>query len=227
MRSLIGFIIVMKIRLISLLFWRLEVKWINSSVPDDIWDRARILVLMNHTSLYEPLYAPVLPIKFTWHFISRMVAPAAEKTLQRPIVGTFWKLMVPKALTITRKRDDTWTQFMNQISDDSIIVIAPEGRMKRPNGLDLHGNPMTIRGGIADILEQTQTGYMILFYSGGLHHVQAPGETFPRPFKKLKMNLEWIDISEYKKQFPTASKDFKTAVIADLQHRLENNCPSC
>lgn len=226
MRALIGFTIVMMIRTLSLLFWRLEWKWINPPKnPDEVWKRGKVMVLMNHTSLYEPLFCPVMPIGFTWQFISRMAAPAADQTLNRPIVGTFWKLMIPRVTSISRKRDDTWAAFMEQIAHDSMIVIAPEGRMKRPNGLDKHGNKMTVKGGIADILSRPLEGTMVLFYSGGLHHVQAPGEIFPRPFKTIKMNLEWLDIQEYKKQFSNDPVVFREQVIADLQQRLEANCP--
>lgn len=225
-RPLIGFTIVMFIRLVSKMFWRLEWKWINPPVDEkDVWTRGKVMVLMNHTSLYEPLFSPVMPVKFTWNFISRMAAPAADDTLNRPIVGAFWKLMIPRATAISRKRDDTWSLFMDQIAHDSMIVIAPEGRMKRPNGLDKHGNKMTIKSGIVDILSRELSGTMVLFYSGGLHHVQAPGETFPRPFQKIKMNLEWFDIQEYKKRFSADPVVFKEQVLADLQERLEKNCP--
>ena len=81
-----------------------------------------------------------------------MAAPGADKTLDRPLVGTLYKLMSPGITSITRKRDDTWEQFVHSISPDSIIVIAPEGRMKRKNGLDLDGNKMTVRSGVADLL---------------------------------------------------------------------------
>jgi hypothetical protein len=47
-----------------------------------------------------------------------------------------------------------------------------------------------VRGGIADILEAIPSGRMLLAYSGGLHHVQAPGEHVPRPFRTLYLNLE-------------------------------------
>ena len=142
MRSVVGFIIVMVIRVISKVFWPLEWKWTNPAPPYDVWQRARVCALMNHTSLYEPLYGQILPIPFAWRFISKMVAPAADKTFNRPLVGTFWKLMIPGASSITRKRDDTWSSFMNQVHPDAITVIAPEGRMKRLNGLDNKGNPI-------------------------------------------------------------------------------------
>ena len=133
--------------------------------------------------------------------------------------------MIPHARGISRKRDDTWAAFMEDIRPDSVVVIAPEGRMKRENGLDKNGKPMTVRGGIADIISALDSGKMMLFYSGGLHHVQAPGQHLPRLFKTLKCNMEMVDIADYKKQFPTESKAFKAAVVADFQRRLETNCP--
>jgi hypothetical protein len=226
MRSVLGFIIVMIIRAVSMTFWRLEWKWINPPPPYDLWRNTRVCALMNHTSLYEPIFCPIMTIPFTWRFISKMVAPAADKTFDRPLVGTFWKLMIPGASSITRKRDETWSSFISQVNHDSVTVIAPEGRMKRLNGLDNQGRPMTIRGGIADILDKTHVGYLVFFYSGGLHHVQAPGQLLPRPFKTIKMNLEWVDIPTYKAQFPKEPKAFKAAVVADLQRRLEMNCPT-
>jgi hypothetical protein len=227
MRSLIGFLIVMSIRCISIIFWKLEWKWINPPEDaDKIWKRGKVMVLMNHTSLYEPLFCPIMPVGFTWQFISKMAAPAADKTLNRPIVGTFWKMMIPRVTAISRKRDDTWVSFMEQIAHDSMIVIAPEGRMKRPNGLDKNGHPMTIKGGIVDILLRPLEGTMVLFYSGGLHHVQAPGQIFPRPFQTIKMNLEWFDINEYKSRFSNDPETFRNEMLADLQERLEKNCPT-
>ena len=65
-----------------------------------------------------------------------------------------------------------------------MVIILPEGRMKRENGLDLHGNPMNVRGGIADILLAMKQGRMLIAYSGGLHHVQFPGGV-PRIFKTV------------------------------------------
>ena len=46
--------------------------------------------------------------------------------------------------------------------------------MKRANGMDLEGMPMTIRGGVADLLMAIPGGRMLIAYSGGLHHVQVP-----------------------------------------------------
>lgn len=224
MRSLIGFILVLFIRTFSKIFYRLEVKWLTPFEPS-VWDQTRMVVLLNHTSLYEPLFSQALPLKFLWRFISKMVAPAADKTFNRPLVGTFWKIMIPNASTITRKRDESWSHFLKRIEEKSLIVIAPEGRMKRLTGLDSEGKPMTVRGGIADIIEVLDYGQILVGYSGGLHHVQAPGEHFPRLFKTIKMNFEAIDIVAFKKEMPAESRAFKLKVVESFQKRLEANCP--
>ncbi len=226
MRSLIGFLIVASIKVLSHMLWRLELSWAGPRAPRDLWERVRVVVLLNHTSLYEPIFSQIFPFRFVWRFVHKMAAPAASKTLERPIVGFFWKLMIPHASSISRKRDATWSQFMDEIEEDSVIVIAPEGRMKRPNGLDKDGKPMTVRGGIADILEKLDSGLMLVGHSGGLHHVQAPGELLPRPFRTIKLRLEVLDIAEYKKTLPRDPREFKVAVVQDFQRRLDQGPPA-
>lgn len=224
MRSLFAFLIVTVIRTFSFIFYRTEVKHLSPIARAD-WDEVRLAVLMNHTSLYEPLFSVVMPWRFMWRFLAKMAAPAADSTLNRPIVGRFWRLMIPHASSITRKRDDSWVEFMQQIQPDSLVVIAPEGRMKRPGGLDKDGKPMTVRGGIADILAALDSGKILMCYSGGLHHVQAPGQHFPRLFQTIKMNLEIIDIADYKRTLPSDPRAFKLKVVADFQLWLETKCP--
>lgn len=184
-------------------------------------------MLLNHTSLLEPLYLGFLPVSFLWRLSRKMVAPGADKTLNRPLVGTFYKLFSPGMISISRKRDDTWQQFMESIAPDSVIVIIPEGRMKRRTGLDLQGNKMTVKSGVLDVLQGLHDGEMVIAYSGGLHHVHAPGEKGYHFFKTLKMNLETFDIESYKKTFEgeVGSELWRKLVLADLQYRLENNCP--
>jgi hypothetical protein len=107
---------------------------------------------------------------------------------------------------------------LNKVDSKAIAIILPEGRMKRADGLDSEGREMTIRGGIADILDVMPDGRMLLVYSGGLHHIQVPGELLPTPFKTLRCRMETIDIPSYKEElkldYPDA--DFRGAVIADL-----------
>lgn len=223
MRTLVSFAILGSVKIFAALFYKLELKWLGDD--EDPWSGIRFIVFLNHTSLFEPLFVGLAPFSLVAKLSRKMVAPGADKTLRRPIVGLFYRLLSPGMVSITRKRDKTWTSFMDAIGEDSIIVIAPEGRMKRANGLDLQGNPMTVKGGVADILAELNAGKMLIAYSGGLHHVQVPGEKKFRLFKTLKMNAETLDIAEYKKSFPSEGVQWKRDVVEDMQRRLETNCP--
>ena len=130
-------------------------------------------------------------------------------------------------ISITRKRDDSWENFLESIYEDSIILIAPEGRMKRKNGLDLEGNKMTVKPGVVDIINGLQSGEMAIAYSGGLHHVQIPDEGLPKLFKTIKMNIELFDIPTYKAMFNAdiGSNIWRQLVLNDLQMRLETKVP--
>ena len=45
-------------------------------------------------------------------------------------------MLGPNVIRITRKRDESWQYFLKQIDTDTMIIFAPEGRMKRKDGLD-------------------------------------------------------------------------------------------
>jgi len=224
MRRIFAFLLLAGVKTFSHIFYRGHFKWITPA-PDDPWANARLMVIMNHTSLYEPLFVQALSLKYLWHLAAHMNIPGADVTLNRPLVGTFWKLLVPNIQSVSRKKDATWENYLDSIRKDDVVIIAPEGRMKRPNGLDKDGKPMTVRGGVADIIENLDKGGMVLCLSGGLHHVQAPGQFLPRLFKNIHMNLAWLDIDQYKAAFPSNSRERKIAMIQDLQRRLENDCP--
>jgi hypothetical protein len=85
---------------------------------------------------------------------------------------------------------------------------------------------MTVKGGAADIIENINDGAMILCLSGGLHHVQTPGQHFPRPFKTIRMNLSYVDLNNFKSQFSEFSpRERKLKITRLLQDNLESNCP--
>ena len=94
--------------------------------------------------------------------------------------------------------------------------------MKRRSGLDKHGRPLTVRGGIADVLSRMDDGQMLIQYSGGMHHIHAPGERFPRLFKRVRIRLESLEIRQYKDSLDRAEHEaFKTEVIRDLTARRD------
>lgn len=228
MRKYLVFLFLASLRLVSKTFWRAECAWVGDPGPGDPWRGLRVLCFLNHTSLFEWLFISVAPLRFVWRVACHGVVPAAAKTTGRPIVGYFFKLLAAHVVSITRERDHTWREVLSRIDPDSMVVILPEGRMKRPNGLDSQGQPMTVRGGIADILEAIPAGPMLIAYSGGLHHVQAPGEHFPRLFRRIRMNLERIDIASYRQELlRTASPiGLKRAIVVDLERRRDANCPA-
>ena len=224
MKSLISFFVLITLKGLSNIFYKFKIGWPNEKI---IWKDVRLIVFLNHTSLMEVLYIGFLPISFIRMLSKRMVLPVASKTLERPLVGFLFKIFSPGTVSITRKRDDSWQQLLESIYDDSIIIIAPEGRMKRQTGLDSFGKKMSVKPGVAEILSGLKNGQIIFAYSGGLHHVQVPGEGLPRLFKTLKMDIDVYSIPEYKAGFTAAanSQEWKKAVIDDMQQRLETKAP--
>lgn len=229
-RRLVSAFLLTATHLLSRLFYRVDVGWVGQW-PQDPWhaikkQNIRVIAFLNHTSLFEPIFAGGVPLHFLWFLSGRLLVPGADITMRRPIVGTFYHFFTPATVPISRKRDGTWENFLSQISPETIVMLAPEGRMKRRNGLDSKGQPMSVRGGIADILQVIPGGTMILCYSGGLHHIQAPGDRFPKLFKSAHIRYEAVDIAEYKRKLQTGNEPFKIAVVGDLEARMKRYCPA-
>jgi len=226
MRSLVVFVLLLSIRAASRLFFRLHEDWMPTK-PADMAEDTRIVSVLNHTSLYEPLIAGYASTKLLWRFARHGVLPVAEKTMKRP-VGLFFKFLVRHTITVTRQRDATWDDVLNRLDEKALLIILPEGRMKRRTGLDSKGRPMTVRSGIAEIIEDLPDGRILMVYSGGLHHIQSPGERVPRPFQPILCRFEMIDIAAYKTDIEAVrgSASFRSAVVADLTERRDTHCPT-
>ncbi len=227
MASYLRYLLLLAIKLATLVFYRFETRWMTEMPRPPLSD-LRVIALLHHTSLFEWLFAGSVPNYFLREIARRAVVPAAEVTVSRPVVGTFLKLLAPQLMAISRRPDHTWEAVLGEIDEDSLVVILPEGRMMRANGLDKHGKPMTVRGGIADILRVVSEGRFLVAYSGGLHHVQVPGQLLPRPFRTLKMSFEVLDIADYRRALGGTEDEeaFKEAVKADLQRRRDLHCPA-
>lgn len=223
MRRLINFLILAFLKVVALIFYRFDVTWVGEA-PKDPWGPYRVLAILNHTSLFEWLYVGVVPFQFCWRIAGHGLVPTADVTLQRPLVGSFFKVLAPHVVPITRQADRTWKAVIDRSTDDVMIIILPEGRMKRADGLDKRGNPMTVRGGIADILQSIPEGSMLVAYSTGLHHVQVPGQKFPHLFKKLTIRLEEIDIPAYNRELDSEQAGYKQRVKVDLERRRDTYC---
>lgn len=226
MRSYFVFLLLAAVKVLSRLFYRVDMQWIGDP-PADRWQHIRLLAVLNHTSLYEPLFTAGVPLSFLWRIARHGVLPIAQKTAVRPLVGHFYKLIAARVISITRERDESWDKVISHVDPDAMVALLPEGRMKRATGLDSAGQRMTVRGGIADILESIGAGRMLLAYSGGLHHVQAPGERFPSLWKTIRMRFELVDIASYRAALlaRAGTAGFKRAVIEDLERRRDQLCP--
>ncbi len=226
MRSYVVFLVLLLVKVLSRLFYRVDMRWIGD-VPPDPWQHVRIAAILNHTSLWEALYAGGCPVSFLWRLARHGVVPIAQKTANRALVGRFYGLVAARVISITRERDETWSQVLKQIDPDAMVIILPEGRMKRATGLDSAGNPMTVRGGIADMLETVDDGRLLIAYSGGLHHVHTPGDRLPRLFKTIRMRMEVVEIAEYRaaRLAEGGARGFRRAVVNDLQRRRDEVCP--
>lgn len=226
MVRLIRFFFLCLVKLICYPLYRFEYRWLSDQNFDQFSD-VRLLVFLNHTSLWEPIFVGGVPLRILWRLSGDLLAPGADITLNdRPIVGKIYHGLFPGLVPISRNRDESWKRFMDRVDEETLVAILPEGRMKRRGGLDKHGNAMTVRGGVADILKKKQTGKVLFVYSGGLHHIQAPGDKLPGIFKTIRANLEIMDISAYKKSLPFEfGHDYYEEVVSDMQHRLETHVP--
>ena len=224
LRSLTVCSLLLVLKYLSKIFYRHDFGWVGE-VPPHPWKHIRLVAFLNHTSLFEPVFLGGVPNSFVWRIAAHGVVPAADKTTGRPLVGLIFKFVAHHVIAITRERDHTWFRVLNKIDPHSMVIILPEGRMKRANGLDLHGNPMNVRGGIADILLAMHEGRMLCAYSGGLHHVQVPGHV-PRAFKTVHMRLEDVDIARYIDEMMAAGgpDQFKRNVMRDLDRRRDTYC---
>jgi Acyltransferase len=224
-RQRLSYLVLLSAKALSRIFFRMEARWVGERA-DDPWEGVRVVAFLNHTSLYDWLFVAVPPNRFLRRLATRGVLPSAAKTMRRPLVGTFFQFLAGRVITVSRERDHTWQQLLANIGPDSMVLLAPEGRMKRATGLDLDGQPMTVRGGIADILQVVGKGRMLVGYSGGLHHVQVPGQLVPRLFRTIHIRLELLDIETYCRSFRErpGSEGFKRAIKADLERRRDLYC---
>lgn len=60
-------------KVVSHLFFRCHVTWVPPTPADPWREDIRLVVLLNHTSLFEPLYLAVFPFRFLWRVVPRAV----------------------------------------------------------------------------------------------------------------------------------------------------------
>lgn len=230
MRSLLVYWLLVALKLATKPFYRQDWRWVGK-VPAKRWGDYRLVAILNHTSLYEPLLAGGVPNKFLRRMSEHGVIPVADITTSRPIIGKFFKMLARNVVPISRERDRTWSEVLGTIDPDSMVVILPEGRMKRADGLDKHGRPLTLRGGIVELMDAIGDGKLLLAYSHGLHHIQVPGQPLPKIWKTIHLRLEEIDIASYRQEIlerigqeVRGKGTYRKAMLADLTARRDHYC---
>jgi hypothetical protein len=211
------------LRQLSRLFCSHKSEWVGEK-PAAPFKNVRLAALLNHTSLFEFAQSGSFPLEFVREISERALLPGADTTMDRPLVGRFFKWMVPKSVTLTRRKDSSWENFLSAIHPDTIVLLFPEGRMRRRGGFDKHGRPLTVRGGIADVLERIDDGDFLIVYSEGLHHVHAPGDRFPTLFQEVRCRFEQVPIRRYKEMLGAGHPDFARKVMHDLEKRRDEHC---
>lgn len=200
-------------------------EWVGD-VPTDPWDGVRLIAILHHTSLAEGVYLAVVPNRVLKKMAEHAVLPVAQETMDKAVEGRIFRLLIPNAVPITRRRDQSWSRVLSEIDDpEAMVTMFPEGRMMRTDGRDKKGSPMTVKPGIAEVLRSLRTGRMILAYSGGLHHVFRPGAGRPRFFKSLHVRLESIDIASYIQERTAEGGSLPAAVVRDLTLRRDLHTP--
>ncbi len=181
----------------------------------------RCIILLNHTSLYEFLALPFVPNQLLKKMIGHAKLAGADTTFKNmPFIRRVYQFLTREAVSISRKRDQTWSRFMDANLVKPIWMLAPEGRMKRPNGFDKNGLKMTVKGGIADILSQLNEGSLLVGYSGGLHHIAPPGYKVPRIGKTIKYYFEVYNISQLNEKMGLKSTDISSKDWQDYRKNM-------
>lgn len=210
----------------SRVLYDIRQEWVGDDTPADPWSGIRVIAVLHHTSLAEAVYLSVVPNRILRRFANHAVVPVAKETMDRPIEGRIFKTLIPNAVSITRRRDQTWTKVLEEIDDpESMVCLFPEGRMMRTDGLDKTGEPMTVKPGIAEVIRSIGAGRMMIAYSGGLHHVFEPGARWPRFFKSLHLRLENIDLARYIEDRKAEGGSFSDCVVRDLTRRRDLHTP--
>jgi hypothetical protein len=228
LRRLVPYLLLLAVKAVARAFWRFESRWVGDVPAGDRWQGIRLVVFLNHTSLYEWVFAGLPPARFLGRLARHGVVPVAAKTIERRFVGAFYGLVAAHVVPLSRQRDESWQSLLAKVDDPkAMVIILPEGKMMRRNGLDGEGKPMSVRGGVTDLLLAIPEGRLLFAYSGGLHHVQAPGERLPRLLRKVRMDFEVVDLAAYRARFLAAAgrAGFRDAVVDDMEQRLLSHSP--
>lgn len=215
--SQIRFLFLAGLKILSYAIYPADLKWLTKKPKN--WNEISLILIFNHTSLFEFLYGVSLPFSFLRELSSRLIVPVADTTLKTILGRAVISHIAPHVVPITRKRDESWQLFLQKIDTQKhICIFLPEGRMKRLNGLDKNGQPMSVKSGTVDILKKFRGKKMVFVYGKGLHHILSPGQMIPRVFKKIEAKLEYLSVDAYLEKFKD-KENMIQLICQDLEKR--------
>lgn len=220
LKNHIRFNLLASLKLAGYLIYPSRLEWISKEPKE--WQEVSLILILNHTSLFEFVYGVSLPFSFLRELSKRLIIPVAASTMKNPFGNFVFSNLAPKTVQLTRRRDQSWQGFLDSIDSKDICIFMPEGRMKRLNGLDKSGKPMTVKTGVVDLLQKFSGKKMVIVYSSGLHHVLAPGQRLPRIFKKIFAKAELISVDSYLEQF--SETNLYESIPKDLEKRRDHHC---
>lgn len=197
-----------------------RLEWISREPK--AWSDVSLILILNHTSLFEFVYGVSLPFSFLKELSKRLIIPVADSTMNSPLGNFVFSNLAPKTIQLTRRRDQSWQHFLDSIDSNDICIFMPEGRMKRLDGLDKSGKPMTVKTGVVDLLEKYRGKKMVMVYSSGLHHILAPGQRIPKIFQPIFAKMELLKVDSYLEMF--SGDDLYEAIPKDLEERRNKYC---
>ncbi len=209
------------LKVVGYVIYPARLEWLTKSPAN--WGDISLILILNHTSLFEFLYGVALPFSFLRELSSRLIVAIADSTLKTFLGRTVLAHIAPHVVPITRKRDESWDVFLQEINSNHICIFMPEGRMKRLDGLDKDGKSMTVKSGTVDLLQKFRGKNLLLVYGKGLHHILPPGRLVPRAFKKIEAKLESISVNDYLAQFE-GKEDMVGLICRDLEKRRDKHC---
>ena len=104
LQRITNFLALASIKIFARTFYKVENRWLHNH-EEDPWKGVKLIALLNHTSLFEPLYLGVAPWRMLWRIAGRIIAPGADVTMDRPIAGRFLKYVAPKMSAVLSKED--------------------------------------------------------------------------------------------------------------------------
>ena len=73
------FSVLLFVKALRYICYPIDIEWVGNKPRK--WQKVRLIVILNHTSLLEFLYGSALPLSYLWRMAGKMTYPVAKETL--------------------------------------------------------------------------------------------------------------------------------------------------